>query len=547
MKPGYVFFFLFVLNLTTTNAQVVDWVRQGNDLGNSRCYGIGSDGMGNLYAAGSAAPPTVIDTITLLGHGALDIFVAKFNRYGDVQWAITFGGTDDDEALDISTDLLGNSFVTGYFGFNAIIGTDTFASPYYLNFFVCKINSAGVIQWVNRFDNPGGASAGKSASVNDLGQHLAVTGFFRNNADLDSINISGNYEDVFTASLNPVDGSPLWIRTGGGAADDEGEGVKIDNQGNVACGGYYKQAAIFDNVTFSAGGDKDAFLVNYSSAGMILWARVGTGPGSDAGYRVTRDRSGNVYAEGHYSNGVNFDGNILTSNGGLDGYVNAYDPSGNLKWCIHGGSPGNALEFFSGFTFDNYGYLWCVGGFDGAAVFDTFHVTTQAADMVLCRIDTGGQLLNVLTYGSPGDDYGPGMAGLGFGVAYVPECFIAVAAGFTGTANFGNISVTSGGGDDACVIHVDVTCTIGIPEDQYAHELSIFPNPANERLKIRLPQLDVVDGFNISICNMLGEKIFNEVGHVQETEINVQSLPPALYLLEVTTSNRILRGKFLKE
>src|SRR5215203_4917779 len=226
---------LFTMLLSSTidlKAQTVDWARQASDAGLSTALGVSSDGVGNLFVAGIVTAPAVLDSITLTAFGGYDGYVAKYNKYGTIQWAFSFGGSDNDYAVDIATDYLGNSFVTGWVGSSAMIGTTSYSSSYNVNFFIFKVNTSGVIQWVTFFDNPGGASEGKAIAADNSGNTVAVSGFFNYSADLDSIHITGNYEDVFTAKLNGQTGNVDWVRTGGGVSDDEGQGVAIDGSFN---------------------------------------------------------------------------------------------------------------------------------------------------------------------------------------------------------------------------------------------------------------------------------------------------------------------------
>ena len=527
MKKISLIFFLMYSVSANTSAQFVDWVHQASDAGLSRALGVSSDGTGNLYVAGTLSPTSTLDTITINNLGGFDAYVAKYNRQGDIQWAISFGGSDNDEAFDISTDLSGNSYVTGYVGSNAVIGSQTYSSGYSINFFICKVSATGIIQWAKFFSNPGGLSEGKAIAVNGLGQTLAVTGFLTYSADLDSLSLTGNYEDVFVAKLDPQTGNVLWAHTGGGFSDDEGQGVAIDASGNIIAAGYYKVAATFDTVSFPAGSDHDIFLIKYNSAGNILWAKYAIGPGHDDGYKVKTDSYNNIFMEGLYEDGIDFDGNVLSSAGSFDAYLNKYDENGNLKWILHGGSAGSDYEVFSGFTFDNYGYLWCTGYFNGAAMIDTFHVNTAGEDIVLCRIDTSGQLLNVITYGSNGNDYG-------YAVAYVPECYIAVAGSFSGTAAFGTYNLTSGGSDDACIVHIDATCTIGIHEIQSEKSLTVFPNPASDALNV-----NGIEGKTIlRIYNALSQCVY-EAECTGPFTIPVRNFPDGLYFLKSESEKEI--------
>jgi hypothetical protein len=519
-------------------AQTVDWARQASDAGVSSALGVSSDGVGNLFVAGIVTPPSVLDSITLPTFGGYDGYVAKYDRNGAIQWAISLGGSDNDYAAEIATDYLGNSFVTGWVGSSAMIGTNLYNFSYNVNFFVLKVNTSGVIQWVKFFNNSGGLSEGKAIAVDGSGLTVAVSGFFQYSADLDSIHITGNYEDAFTAKLNGQTGNVDWVRTGGGFSDDEGQGVALDGSMNVIASGYYKTSATFDGLTFPSGSGHDIYLIKYDNNGSIIWGKYAIGPGQDDGYKIKTDNYNNIYLEGLYEAGVDFDGNVLTSVGSYDAYLNKYDPNGNLKWIIHGGGPSPSVEVFSGFTFDNYGYLWCTGYFTGAAVIDTFQVNVQGSEIVLCRIDTSGQILNVLTYGGAGDDYGQGLA-------YVPECYIAVGGSFSSTGSFGSLSMTSGGSEDACVIHIDATCTIGIHEQNKNSNITVYPTPFSSYITIN--SSGRIENGILRIYNSLGSCVLQKSIAGSVIEMDLSDLPKGLYNIQVTSDKDFFNKQIVKQ
>ena len=84
----------------------------GQDFG----YGVSSDNFGNVYFAGSTTSNTNISTIGAYqtsNGGGYDAFLAKFSSSGAEDWATYYGGTGDDGALGLCTDVNGNIFMTG--------------------------------------------------------------------------------------------------------------------------------------------------------------------------------------------------------------------------------------------------------------------------------------------------------------------------------------------------------------------------------------------------------------------------------------------------
>ena len=116
--------------------------------------------------------------------------------------------------------------------------------------------------------------------------------------------------DVFLAKYSST-GTVLWAAqiTGTTTSEDLGQGLATDSSGNVFVTGYYGAALTLSNATSGGGtgatlaftGVTDVFLAKYSSTGSVLWAAQIAGTGSDIGYGVATDPSGNVVVTGYYS------------------------------------------------------------------------------------------------------------------------------------------------------------------------------------------------------------------------------------------------------
>jgi hypothetical protein len=76
--------------------------------------------------------------------------------------------------------------------------------------------------------------------------------------------------------------------------------------------------------------------------------------------------------------------------------------------------------------------------------------------------------------------------------------------------------------------------------------LSIFPNPANDRLNIRLNENLSNDMVEISIYNLNGAKLYSEKNnyHSGNISIDIQNLNQGFYLMQIKSGNSISFEKF---
>ena len=75
-----------------------------------------TDADENFYVCGSIYLPTTVGATTLISNGGDDAFWAKFDSSGNALYGVSGGGTDDEDAYNISVDSLGNVLICGPFG-----------------------------------------------------------------------------------------------------------------------------------------------------------------------------------------------------------------------------------------------------------------------------------------------------------------------------------------------------------------------------------------------------------------------------------------------
>src|SRR5690606_28720910 len=111
-----------------------------------------------------------------------DIFLVKYNASGKVLWATHAGGTGNDNSNSVSTDALGNVYITGNFMSESItFGTDTLTRKGYSDIFLAKYDARGNALWAK---SVGGTKRNYANSVSaDASGNVYITGYF----DSDSI------------------------------------------------------------------------------------------------------------------------------------------------------------------------------------------------------------------------------------------------------------------------------------------------------------------------------------------------------------------------
>src|ERR1700749_3569874 len=88
--------------------------------------GITTDHNGNIYVTGYFSASSIIlgnDTLKNDSVGLNDVFLAKYDRNGNVIWAKSAGGKYGDDGKSVSVDNAGNVYITGFYSAPATFGT----------------------------------------------------------------------------------------------------------------------------------------------------------------------------------------------------------------------------------------------------------------------------------------------------------------------------------------------------------------------------------------------------------------------------------------
>jgi len=172
-----------------------------------------------------------------------DSFIIKCDQFGNPIWAKNPGSIEDDYAKSIACDNSGNIFISGNFrGSSISFDSTTLVNSNTQNYdiYVAKYDSNGFLQWGK---SAGGSSHDQSlAMCLDANSNVYVTGFFEslsiNFGAFTLTRPSSNGAEAYLACYDS-NGNELWVKKGTGAGYDWSQDVTCDNSGNVFITGYF--------------------------------------------------------------------------------------------------------------------------------------------------------------------------------------------------------------------------------------------------------------------------------------------------------------------
>lgn len=387
-----ILFFSGVINI---ESQTVQWVKKGVSVGFDNGNAITSDELGNVYATGQIEYDCNFETRILESYGSHDIFVVKYKTDGTLEWARSAGGKGGDVGNGIGVDAAHNVYIAGEIEQTATFGTGiTVTSEGANDIFLAKYNSAGQIQWVKSWGNSGNDKA--LALVVSPSGDCFLTGYFTSSVSFGGTTLNSNgSRDVFLLKTNST-GSVQWAKKAGGGGDDKSEGITLDINGNIYLAGCFTNSASFGNgVNVSNSGNYSGFIAKYNSNGTAQWAKSAGGGNDTTQMRsVTIDNNDNIYVCGNFASTANFgNGNNLNSSGNADAFLSKYDPNGNIQWVTKAGGLDEDVAY--GTVIDNVNnIIYITGNVSAAGYFGGNHYTISGfKDIFVAAYDLTGNVM----------------------------------------------------------------------------------------------------------------------------------------------------------
>lgn len=390
---------VFIAQLDTNGSWL--WVKTAGGTSLDQGAGIALDFDGCVYVSGSFNNSATFGTTTLTSHGAVDIFVAKLDNNGNWIWAVNAGGTSDDYGLQITTDSVGNSYITGQFSQTANFGVHSITSVGAGDIYIAKLDSQGNWLWATRAGGPGddfgyGITRYQDGNVYTSGDFHGVADF-----GATSLTSTGLYYNNYVAKLD-TNGNWLWATRGGGAGDAELAPAISVGQGGIHVAGYFAGTADFGAVNLTSQGSADIYVACMDMEGNWLWATRAGGTLWDAGFDIVVDVLGNSYVSGIFRSSSSFGFNILTALGDGDAFVAKVTDVGNWEWVLRGG--GNGIDSAVNISTDGNGNMYVSGGFSLTTTYgSTSYTSSGGYDILIAKLSTPVPV---------DDELAPGLAGM---------------------------------------------------------------------------------------------------------------------------------------
>ena len=274
----------------------VAWDNAYGGIGNDQLYNAQPTSDGGFILAGSSDTGIGGDK-TDNKVGNTDFWIIKLDSAGNIIWQNDLGGIMFDIAYS-AYETADGGYIVGGTSTSGISGDKTQANFGFVDFWVVKLNAAGVYQWDKTFGGTSSEylySAIPTADGGSILVGMADGGISGNKTEA----TNGLY-DFWIIKLDNL-GNITWQNSIGGSGQDY---VFVNPVAQTADNGYivagYSQSAISGDKTEANTGSWDYWILKLTSGGSITWQTVLGGSGGDYPNAINTTADGG-YIVGGYS------------------------------------------------------------------------------------------------------------------------------------------------------------------------------------------------------------------------------------------------------
>ena len=298
-----------------------------------------ADSSANLYTTGWFSQPVQFGNYPLNVTGTQNIFLARYDKNGKVQWARQSTGT----SIAVSRHVVmaaGGLYIYGECGAGELTFSGTTVTiPASGALFLARYDVNGSFSWVKTITGTGVLRCGGLAVSTDGNVYLGgnftsstvnfATGFSLSNG-------TGLY-DAFIAKYS-AGGTVQWIKQLAGNGDDKINDLVWYNN-TIAATGYFESASLTLNsfVLANPGSLAQALVAKFDESGTCTYAQhAGTAGVAEIGKVLTVDEAGNLLIAGEFSGGnTSLLGTPLTLSGSTDIFLLRIPVSGATgAWAV---------------------------------------------------------------------------------------------------------------------------------------------------------------------------------------------------------------------
>ncbi|MBI4704373.1 MAG: hypothetical protein HY744_24985 [Deltaproteobacteria bacterium] len=286
------------------------WSKEFGGSGNDHVQAVAVDKDGSIILAGSFEDKINFGGGPLQAGKVPYIFIAKLDKDGNHVWSKAFGSDAGQNVADIALAASGNVILAGSFRGEISFGSYKLSNSQVIeqdDVFVAKIDSQGTVQWAHGVGDGAKSQVATGVAVDKDGS-IAVVGTFKGVANFGTTPLSnlGPDEDGFAVKLGPG-WKETWAQAIGGQSNQQAVAVALDAAGNAVVFGHFTEEVICAGHAYAVQGTQDVFACKLDgSGGQHMWSAAFGTDGTATATDLALDSDGNAILAGTFDETIVF-------------------------------------------------------------------------------------------------------------------------------------------------------------------------------------------------------------------------------------------------
>lgn len=250
-----------------------------------------------------------------------DLWIAKLDRCGALQWERSFGGSGYESARDVLQTADGGYMVLGET--NSTDGGVVAGFGGTKDIWLLKLSATGTLEWQKRYGGSG-LDIGNHIEITADGSYLIAASSSSNDGDIRGNHGTGGYTDGVIMKINAA-GIVQWSKCYGGSRNEELFDIEIIN-GITYLAGF---ANSIDGDIPPNQKNYDVWLLALDNNGNKVFSKIYGGSQNDVAYTMTKGADGSLTLAGYTTS---TDGDVSGARGSQDFWILNVDQRGKLNW-----------------------------------------------------------------------------------------------------------------------------------------------------------------------------------------------------------------------
>ncbi|RYM35596.1 T9SS type A sorting domain-containing protein [Brumimicrobium glaciale] len=465
---------------------------------------------------------------TSANYGGSDLWILSLDNSNSLEWQKSFGGNSD----DLFAKMIGTSdgsVLVGSYSSSGVSGNKTSLNKGGVDFWIIKMDDIGNEIWQKTYGGSGNEYLSDMIELADGSVLLVGTS--------DSP-ISGNKtEDTYGLSdywLVKIDGNGnvLWDKTFGGNDEDGATSIVIDENENIFISGSSK-SPISGLKTGASYGSYDMWVLMLDTNGNLLWDKtIGGDNGDLSSNLILIDNQ--VFVIGYSLSGISGT-KTEPSRGSFDIWMTKLDQNGNiLSDKTYGG---NNIEQSYDVKLIPSGELILTGISDSdvSGEVETSSNNNTLDFWVLILDPDDLSIKSQFKFGGDQNEVSP--------TILETENNSLLLFGASQSDVSGDKTEPTKGQSDFWIL--ELSTDLSTSDFNKEESLSIYPNPTSNTFKIS--NLPLGEGCNLNVLDMMGKSVLQSTVSSLKNTVNVNSLSPGMYTLQMFDGNKKYTSKLIVE